>query len=174
MTWNEANHACMELDPDDEATLTSVESKEENDFILSLLEINRNRKVRISGQKFLPKAETDQNRAVSAERASFGRKWLILAETDLFQYLLTLLLSDKIEPFCRKQTLSAKTVSLCSSAVSAEIAEMVSASFYNAIASLFLQKLKLCPFLLISSPFVMIIPLGLEERTRLRRVSGGK
>ena len=74
MTWNEANHACMELDPDDEATLTSVESKEENDFILSLLEINRNRKVRISGQKFLPKAETDQNRTVSAERCQFWQK----------------------------------------------------------------------------------------------------
>ena len=37
MTWNEANQACKELDPDGEATLASVKSKEENDFIQSLL-----------------------------------------------------------------------------------------------------------------------------------------
>ena len=38
MTWNEANQVCKEVYPNStEATLTSVESQEENDFILSLL-----------------------------------------------------------------------------------------------------------------------------------------
>ena len=34
-TWNKANEKCMELDP--EATLTSIQSQEENDYIQSLL-----------------------------------------------------------------------------------------------------------------------------------------
>ena len=35
MTWNEANEMCMALDP--EATLTSIHSQEENDYIFSLV-----------------------------------------------------------------------------------------------------------------------------------------
>ena len=35
LSWNEANERCMELDP--EASLTSVHSQEENDYIFSLL-----------------------------------------------------------------------------------------------------------------------------------------
>ena len=38
MTWNEANEMCMTLDPDGEATLTSVDSQEENDYIFSLID----------------------------------------------------------------------------------------------------------------------------------------
>ena len=38
MTWNEANVACMGLDPDGQATLTSVNSRAENDYIESLLD----------------------------------------------------------------------------------------------------------------------------------------
>ena len=37
MTWSEANEACMVLDPDGQATLTSVQSSDENDYIYSLL-----------------------------------------------------------------------------------------------------------------------------------------
>ena len=36
MPWNEANEACMALDPG--ATLTSVQSQEENDYIQSLFQ----------------------------------------------------------------------------------------------------------------------------------------
>ena len=36
MTWYEANDACMALDPDGQATLSSVKSQEENDYISSL------------------------------------------------------------------------------------------------------------------------------------------
>ena len=34
MTWNEANEQCLALDPDSKATLTSVRSQEEDNFIL--------------------------------------------------------------------------------------------------------------------------------------------
>ena len=36
MTWYEANDACMALDPDGQATLSSVKTQEENDYIQSL------------------------------------------------------------------------------------------------------------------------------------------
>ena len=36
MNWNEANEACRALDPDGQATLTSVQSSDENDYIYSL------------------------------------------------------------------------------------------------------------------------------------------
>ena len=35
-TWYEANDACMALDPDGQATLASVKSQEESDYIQSL------------------------------------------------------------------------------------------------------------------------------------------
>ena len=35
MTWSEANDRCAALDPDNKATLTSVRSQEENDYIVS-------------------------------------------------------------------------------------------------------------------------------------------
>ena len=38
MTWSEANERCAALDPDNKATLTSVRSQEENDYIVSLLD----------------------------------------------------------------------------------------------------------------------------------------
>merc|ERR1712117_474528 len=34
LPWNEANEQCMALDPDSKATLTSVRSQEEDNFIL--------------------------------------------------------------------------------------------------------------------------------------------
>ena len=37
VTWSEANARCMALDPDTVATLTSVRSQEENDYIFSLI-----------------------------------------------------------------------------------------------------------------------------------------
>ena len=37
MTWTEANEKCAKLDPDGVATLTSVRSKEENDYVDSLM-----------------------------------------------------------------------------------------------------------------------------------------
>merc|ERR1712117_82874 len=37
MTWNEANERCMALDPDNKATLTSVRSQEENNYVFSLV-----------------------------------------------------------------------------------------------------------------------------------------
>ena len=40
MTWNEANDMCKALDPDGVATLTSVRSQEENDYVQSLLSYN--------------------------------------------------------------------------------------------------------------------------------------
>ena len=40
MTWNEANEACMVLDPDGQATLTSVQSSDENDYIQSLIVVS--------------------------------------------------------------------------------------------------------------------------------------
>ena len=36
MTWNQANDMCKALDPDGVATLTSVRSQEENDYVQSL------------------------------------------------------------------------------------------------------------------------------------------
>merc|ERR1712117_806968 len=39
VTWSEANERCAALDPDNKATLTSVRSKEENDYILSLSDL---------------------------------------------------------------------------------------------------------------------------------------
>ena len=36
-TWNESNERCAAIDPDSEATLVSVRSQEENDFVLSLI-----------------------------------------------------------------------------------------------------------------------------------------
>ena len=36
MTWSEANARCAALDPDTVATLTSVRSQEENEYIFSL------------------------------------------------------------------------------------------------------------------------------------------
>merc|ERR1712117_897701 len=36
ISWNEANERCAALDPDNKATLTSVQSQEENNYILSL------------------------------------------------------------------------------------------------------------------------------------------
>ena len=39
MTWSEANERCAALDPDNKATLTSVQSQEENNYILSLTDI---------------------------------------------------------------------------------------------------------------------------------------
>ena len=36
MTWSEANERCAALDPDNKASLTSVRSQEENNYILSL------------------------------------------------------------------------------------------------------------------------------------------
>ena len=38
MTWSEANERCAALDPDNKATLTSVRSQEENDYILFLID----------------------------------------------------------------------------------------------------------------------------------------
>merc|ERR1712117_920575 len=37
-TWSEANERCAALDPDNKATLTSVRSEEENNYILSLID----------------------------------------------------------------------------------------------------------------------------------------
>ena len=37
MTWNDANERCKALDPDGQATLTSVQSSDENDYIQSLI-----------------------------------------------------------------------------------------------------------------------------------------
>ena len=37
VTWTEANDMCKALDPDGVATLTSVRSQEENDYVWSLL-----------------------------------------------------------------------------------------------------------------------------------------
>ena len=58
--------------------------------VYSAVEINRktfcrNRKRGISGEDFLPKAEINRNKSVSAERASFCRKMLISAESGLFR-----------------------------------------------------------------------------------------
>ena len=39
MNWNEANEACRALDPDGQATLTFVQSPDENDYIQSLLSV---------------------------------------------------------------------------------------------------------------------------------------
>ena len=39
-TWNEANERCAALDHDNMATLTSVRSKEESDYIFSLIGIH--------------------------------------------------------------------------------------------------------------------------------------
>ena len=36
-TWNEANERCAALDPDNKATLTSIRSQDENDYIFSLI-----------------------------------------------------------------------------------------------------------------------------------------
>ena len=38
VTWSEANARCAALDPDTVATLTSVRSQEENDYIFSLID----------------------------------------------------------------------------------------------------------------------------------------
>ena len=35
--WSEANEMCAALDPDGVATLTSVRSREENDYVFSLI-----------------------------------------------------------------------------------------------------------------------------------------
>ena len=40
VTWNEAYERCTALDPDRMATLTSVRSQAENDFVFSLIPIN--------------------------------------------------------------------------------------------------------------------------------------
>ena len=40
VTWSEANERCMALDPNNKATLTSVRSKEESDYIFSLIGIH--------------------------------------------------------------------------------------------------------------------------------------
>ena len=37
MTWSEANEFCTALDPDKVATLTSIRSQEEQDFVFSLI-----------------------------------------------------------------------------------------------------------------------------------------
>ena len=37
MNWSEANDMCAALDPDGVATLTSVRSQAENDFVFSLI-----------------------------------------------------------------------------------------------------------------------------------------
>ena len=36
-TWSDAKERCAEIDPDGEATLVSVRSQEENDFVFSLM-----------------------------------------------------------------------------------------------------------------------------------------
>ena len=38
MNWNEAYERCMALDPDGVATLTSIRSQAENDYVFSLIE----------------------------------------------------------------------------------------------------------------------------------------
>ena len=37
MNWSEANNMCMALDPDGVATLTSIRSQAENDYVFSLI-----------------------------------------------------------------------------------------------------------------------------------------
>ena len=37
LTWSEANLACKALDPDGVATLTSIRSQAENDYVFSLI-----------------------------------------------------------------------------------------------------------------------------------------
>lgn len=37
-TWNDAKESCMAIDPDGVATLTSVRSQEENNFLQSLID----------------------------------------------------------------------------------------------------------------------------------------
>ena len=37
ITWSEANERCAALDPDNKATLTSIRSQDENDYIFSLI-----------------------------------------------------------------------------------------------------------------------------------------
>ena len=39
-TWYKANEMCVALDPDNKATLTSIRSKEENDYVQSISEVN--------------------------------------------------------------------------------------------------------------------------------------
>ena len=38
MTWSEANDMCTALDPDRVATLTSIRSQAENDYVFSLID----------------------------------------------------------------------------------------------------------------------------------------